>query len=283
MLLAIDVGNTQTVIGVFAAPDSGAGVVRDAAGRGGRVGRSFDAGGLDGLRQSWRVATAAERTADEHALLVRELLVLAGIEVRFDGIVVSSSVPAVTSALRSMVDRWFDAPLVVVGPETETGMAVLYDNPGEVGPDRIVDAVAAVDLHGAPVIVVDVGTATTFDAVSPAGEYLGGAIVPGIAISMNALFEQAAALRKVELLPPARAIGRSTAESIRSGAVFGYSSLVDGMCRRIATEIGARPAVVATGGLAPLIVDQCETVTAHEPWLTLHGLRLVFERTIGRS
>lgn len=270
MLLAIDVGNTQTVIGVLAAEG-------DPESRRQRGARR-EGSELPGLRHSWRVATAAERTADEHALLVHELLALAGVEVAFDGIVVSSSVPAVTGALAMMVERWFDAPLVVVGPTTPTGMAVRYDSPNDVGPDRIVDAVAAVDLYGAPVVVVDLGTATTFDAVSADGEYLGGAIVPGIAISMNALFSQAAALRRVELVAPERAIGRSTAESIQSGTVFGYAALVDGLCRRIVAELGGEPAVVATGGLAPLVADHCETLTGHEPWLTLHGLRLVFER-----
>ncbi len=289
MLLAIDVGNTQTVIGVFGddadAPLEAAGPVGPVAASGADAARARDrslarqeGSELPGLKRSWRVTTAANRTADEHALLVRELLGLAGLDVAFDGIVVSSSVPSVTGALRTMVDRWFDAPLVVVEPTTVTGMAVAYDAPGDVGPDRIVDAIAAVDLHGAPAIVVDLGTATTFDAVSAEGAYVGGAIVPGIAISLDALFTHAAALRRVELHAPPHAIGRSTVESIQSGTVFGYASLVDGLCRRIAAELGGSPAVVATGGLAPLVAEHCETLTAHEPWLTLHGLRLVHRR-----
>lgn len=281
MLLALDVGNTQTVIGVF---DDGAPQVSRA---------QRPPGELPGLAHSWRVATVAERTADEHALLITELLRLTGLHVpgrattgralptgaerAVDGIVVSSSVPAVTAALRLTVASWFDVPLVVVGPGVKTGMAILYDDPREVGADRVVNAVAAIDLFGGPAIVVDLGTATTFDAISAAGEYLGGAIVPGIEISMDALFEHAAALRRVELVAPGVVIGRSTVESMQAGAVYGYASLVDGLCRRIEAELG-EATVVATGGLAGLVAPHADAVAHHEPWLTLHGLRLVYER-----
>ncbi len=281
MLLALDVGNTQTVIGVFDDRTDGA-HARD------RVD-----GELAGLAHHWRIATVAERTADEHALLVADLLRLAGIHAPgrvsaaagpppgsagvVDGVVVSSSVPSVTVALRLAVESWFDVPLVVVGPGVKTGMAILYDDPREVGADRVVNAVGAIDLYGGPAIVVDLGTATTFDAISGVGEYLGGAIVPGIEISMDALFEHAAALRRVELVAPAVTIGRSTVESMQAGAIYGYAALVDGLCRRMQRELGPAT-IVATGGLASLIAPHTETVEHHEPWLTLHGLRLVYAR-----
>ena len=194
----------------------------------------------------------------------------------------SSSVPEVTSAIREMAQVWFDAPLVVVEPGIRTGMPILYDNPKEVGADRVANAVGAIDLYGGPAIVVDMGTATTFDAISAAGEYLGGAITPGIAISMEALFEHAAALRRVELVEPRNVIGKSTVESIQSGAIYGYTGLVDAMCRRIAHELGPC-AIIATGGLAGLVTPLSEMIQHHEPWLTLHGLRLVFERNVAHD
>ncbi|MCU1495658.1 MAG: pantothenate kinase, type [Acidimicrobiaceae bacterium] len=284
MLLALDVGNTQTVIGVF-----------DDAPHGERSYADRIPGELPGLAHSWRIATVTERTADEHALLITELLALSGLRVPgraaarlpalgdpsvdgvIDGIAVSSSVPSVTAALRLTASSWFDVPLVVVGPGVKTGMSILYDDPREVGADRVVNAVAAIDLFGSPSIVVDLGTATTFDAISAAGEYLGGAIVPGIEISMDALFAHAAALRRVELVAPSVVIGRSTVESMQAGAVYGYAALVDGLCRRIEAELGPAT-VIATGGLAALVAPHAEMVAHHEPWLTLHGLRLVYRR-----
>lgn len=272
MLLAIDVGNTQTVVGVF----EGA-----AAALEGRP-----PGELPGLRCSWRAVTVAERTADEHALLLRQLLGLAGLalpgpgeqpagEERIEGIVVSSSVPPVTGTLREMVARWFSVPLVVVGPGTRTGMPVRYENPKEVGADRVVNAVAAISLFTAPLIVVDLGTATTFDAVSAAGEYLGGAIVPGLEISLDALYDHAAVLPRIALGAPRRAIGRSTVESMQGGAVYGHAALVDGMCARIEEELGAAT-VVVTGGLGGLVAPYLRRSVHYEPWLTLHGLRLLY-------
>jgi type III pantothenate kinase len=276
VLLALDVGNTQTVIGVFDPPTRGA---APSGTRGGSHG-----GELPDLKHHWRVATVADRTSDEHALLLVELLRLVGVDIRGDelkrhlsGIAVSSSVPGVTSALREMAQRWFPVPFVVIEPGVRTGMPILYDNPKEVGADRIANAVGALDLLEPPIIVVDLGTATTFDVVSAAGEYLGGAITPGVEISMNALFEEAAALRRVELVEPRHVIGKSTVESIQSGVVYGYVGLVDGLCRRIMDELG-EARVVATGGLAGLICHLSEAITHHEPWLTLHGLRLVYER-----
>ncbi len=289
MLLALDVGNTQTVIGLFVSDrgpgsdrsDNGGGEPKSAPAR--RVSTAAVPGELADLLHHWRLATVAERTADEYALLVTELLRLVRLEFTappdggVSGMVVSSSVPEVTSAIREMAHVWFDVPLVVVEPGIRTGMPILYDNPKDVGADRVANAVGAIDLYGGPAIVVDMGTATTFDAISGAGEYLGGAITPGIAISLDALFEHAAALRRVELVAPRNVIGKSTVESIQSGAIYGYTGLVDAMCRRIADELGPS-AIIATGGLAGLVTPLSEMIQHHEPWLTLHGLRLVFER-----
>jgi type III pantothenate kinase len=276
MLVAVDVGNTQTVIGVFA--DDGA------SGAGGSSDPRRNAGELPGLVHHWRVATVADRTSDELALLLSSLLGLVGLRLGGDdrsvtGLVVSSSVPSVTATFREMGHTRFDGPFVVIEPGVRTGVPILYDNPKEVGADRIANAVGALDLYGGPCIIVDLGTATTFDAISPDGAYMGGAITPGIDISLDALFGHAAALRRVELVEPRNVIGRSTVESIQSGAIYGNVAMVDGLCRRIADAIGvARPAVIATGGLASLIAPLSETIEYHEPWLTLHGLRLVYER-----
>jgi len=279
MLLAIDVGNTQTVIGVF--EDSAPGHHEDRL-----------PGELPGLTHSWRISTVGGRTADEHAVIVRQLLTTAGIALgasrealpagdrpaaAIDGVVVSSSVPSVTAALRQMVADRFALPLVVVEPGIRTGMPVLYDNPKEVGADRIVNAVGAIDLFGGPAVVVDFGTATTFDVISSADEYLGGAIAPGLEISMDALFARAAALRRVELVAPPSVVGRSTVESMQSGAVFGHAALVDGICRRIFAELGPAT-VIATGGLCGIVAPHSEVIVYVEPWLTLHGLRILYAR-----
>jgi type III pantothenate kinase len=256
MLLAIDVGNTQTVVGLFAGAD---------------------------LLDHWRIATNAERTSDEHALVIQEFLGFHGFPSGLDsdvrGIAVSSGVPQVTAALREMAERYFRFAPVVLEPGTRTGMPILYDNPKEVGADRIANAVGAYDLYGGPTIVVDFGTATTFDAVSAKGEYAGGAIVPGIEVSLEALTAKAALLRRVELGEPRHVIGRTTVESIQSGVVFGTVDMVDGMCRRIEDEQGPST-VVATGGLAGLMAPLSSRIDHHEPWLTLHGLRLVYERNV---
>jgi type III pantothenate kinase len=256
MLLAIDVGNTQTVIGMFA---------RDR--------------GQDELLHHWRIASNAERTSDEMAMLVSQLLDLQGFEVdrTVTGIAVASVVPRVTAALREMTERWFPVPTVIVEPGIKTGMPILYEDPKEVGADRIADAVAAFARYGGPTIVIDFGTATTFEAISAKGEYLGGAIIPGIEISLDALFARAAALRRVELVPPRSVIGKSTNESVQAGAVYGIAAQVEGLCRRFEAELG-ECTVVATGGLAALIAPLTTAIHHHEPWLTLHGLRLIFER-----
>jgi type III pantothenate kinase len=253
VLLTIDVGNTQTVLGLF-----------------------------DGqtLIHHWRISTNDERTSDELALLVADLLRLRGIEFHPEqlGIAVSSVVPRITASLRQMADEWFGVKAIVLEPGTRMGMPILYDNPKEVGADRIANAVGAYDLYGGPAIVVDFGTATTLDAISAKGEYLGGAIIPGIEISLDALFARAAALRRIELVEPRNVIGKNTVESMQSGAIYGFTAQVDGLCSRMKKELPADPAVIATGGLAGLITPLSSTIQYHEPWLTLVGLRIVWER-----
>ena len=253
MLLTIDCGNTQVVIGMY-----------------------------DGhtLVDHWRIATNAERTSDEHALLFGQFLGLHGLT--FDdhvtGIAISSGVPRVTASLREMAEKYSpNTPLVVLEPGVRTGMPILYDNPKEVGADRIANAVGAYDLYGGPTIVVDFGTANTIEAISEGGEYLGGAIFPGIEISMDALFGRAAALRRVELVEPRNVIGKSTIESIQSGCMYGFAAQVDGLVQRFEAELGDCT-VVSTGGLSALIAPLSESIQHVEPWLTLHGLRIIFQR-----
>ena len=266
VLLAIDVGNTQTVIGLFAGdddPDQGTSTVPAER----------------GLLDHWRIATNSERTSDEHALAVQEFLGFHGFSFDddIDGLVISSVVPQVTGAFREMTERYFGFRPVVIEAGVRTGLPILTDNPREVGADRIANAVAALDLVGGPAIVIDFGTATTYDAISAGGEYLGGVIAPGIEISLDALYTRTAALRRVELVEPRHVIGRTTVESIQAGAVFGFAGQVDGICRRLTQELG-QPQVIATGGLAELIAPYTSSISRVEPWLTLHGLRLVFAR-----
>jgi len=284
VLVAVDVGNTQTVIGVFI----------DAAPPFDRSARPK--GELPGLLHHWRVATVVDRTADELAIMIKQLLATAGIGVpgrgsmagnvgssgMVDGVVASSSVPPLTAAMREMIASWFDVPFVLIEPGIRTGMPILYDNPREVGADRIANAVGAFDLFGGPAVVVDFGTTTNFDIVSASGEFLGGAIALGLEISMDALFARAAALPRVELVAPKNAIGRSTVESMQSGAIFGHAGLVDGMCRRILAETGPAT-VIATGGLAGIVAPHTESIEVVEPWLTLHGLSLLFARNLGET
>ena len=224
-------------------------VVEEGVGVG--IGTERDPTAPRGLTHHWRLSTVPTRTPDEHAVLLTQLLDLEGLDIAtsVSGIAVSSSVPHVTGELRQMAIRWFaDVPCVVLGPGTKSGMPILYDNPKEVGADRIADAVGAYDLYGGPCVVVDMGTATTVEAVSANGEYLGGAITPGVAISLEALYQQAAALRRVELVEPRSVIGRSTVESIESGTLYGFAGQVDGLARRFMEELGPST-VVATGGL----------------------------------
>ncbi len=236
MLLAIDAGNTETVVGLYERGDTATGT----------------AGSTRGLVHHWRLSTLPAKTPDEHAVVLTQLLDLEGLDIStvLSGIAISSSVPEATAQLRMMASRWFSGvPCVVLGPGTRSGMPIRYANPKEVGADRIANAVAAFDLYGGPSVVVDLGTATTFDAISAGGEYLGGAITPGVAVSLDALFAQAAALRRVELVEPRSVIGKSTVESIQSGALYGFAGQVDGLCRRFAAVLG-ESTVVATGGLA---------------------------------
>lgn len=267
MLLAIDVGNTQTVIGLFGADDE--------LGTGSERGTGAERDLLD----HWRIATTDSRTSDELALLVQEFLGFHGFsfDEDVDGVALCSSVPSITAAVREMTQRYFGFEALVIEPGIKTGMPILYENPKEVGADRIADAVAAFDLFGGPTIVVDFGTATTIEAISAAGEYLGGAILPGVEISLEALFARAAALRKIELIEPRGVIGKNTIESIQSGALYGFAAQVDGIAARMVEEIG-ESTVVATGGLAAVIAPHSRTITEYQPWLTLHGLRLVFEK-----
>ena len=251
MLLAIDVGNTQTVLG------------------------RFEGERLDG---SWRIKTDARATADEMVLVYRGLLA-GGPDV--SGIALCSTVPAVLREMRDMLRRYYpDLPTVIVEPGTRTGVPVLTDSPKEVGSDRIVNTLAAHEMFGGPAIVVDFGTSTNLDVVSARGEFLGGALAPGIEISLQALASRAAQLLKVELVRPRSVIGKNTVEALQSGALYGFAGQVDGLVRRITAELGGVNAVIATGGLAAIVVDESETITHHEPDLTLHGLRLVYTRNI---
>jgi len=249
MLLTVDVGNTNTVLGLFDGPE---------------------------LFESYRIKTDPRVTGDELALMFRGLL---SEHPAPDGVAVCSTVPAVLEQLRGMFDRYFsDVPTVVVGPGVKTGVPLLYDNPREVGPDRVVNTLAAHTLYGGPAVVVDFGTSTNFDVVSANGEFLGGALAPGIEISVDALAARAARLFKVELVEPRSVIGKTTMEALQSGLLYGFAGQVDGMVARIADELGVEPVVIATGGLSHLMVTVCDSLDHHEPDLTLIGLRLVFEK-----
>ena len=252
MLLAIDVGNTNTVMGVF------------------------DGEKLD---RSWRIKTDARNTADELALTYRGLLA----DHEVTGIAACSTVPAVMRELRAMLERYYpDVSTVLVEPGVRTGVGVLMDNPKEVGTDRICNAAAAHHLVDGPCIVVDFGTSTNFDCVSARGDFVGGALAPGIEISLDALAARAAQLRKVELVAPRSPIGKNTVEALQSGILYGFAGQVDGMVRRLSATLApddpAAVQVIATGGLATLVIHHSETVTRYEPELTLIGLRLIYER-----
>ncbi|MFE2432137.1 type III pantothenate kinase [Streptomyces sp. NPDC059373] len=265
MLLTIDVGNTHTVLGLFDGEE---------------------------IVEHWRISTDQRRTADEIAVLLQGLMGMhpllgAGLGDGIDGISICSTVPAVLHELREVTRRYYgDVPAVLVEPGIKTGVPILMDNPKEVGSDRIINALAAIHLYGGPCIVVDFGTATTFDAVSSRGEYAGGAIAPGIEISVDALGARGAQLRKIELARPRSVIGKNTVEAMQSGILYGFAGQVDGVAERMARELADDPddvTVIATGGLAPLVLGESAVIDAHEPWLTLIGLRLVYERNVSTT
>jgi type III pantothenate kinase len=246
MLLAIDVGNTQTVLGLF-----------------------------DGerLAEHRRLATDASRTGDEFGALLGEMIDLGSVA----GICLSSTVPALVREFELFAEQWAKAPILVVGPGAKTGIPVLAENPREVGPDRIVNAVAARERYGVPCIVVDFGTSTNFDVVSAQGEWVGGVLAPGIEISMDALFARAARLMRVDFVEPPAVIGKTTVHSLQSGLVYGFAGQVDRIVEEIRRELGADARAVATGGLAEIIAPHSRTIELVDPWLTLEGLRLVWE------
>jgi type III pantothenate kinase len=254
LLLAVDVGNTETVLGIFRGEE---------------------------LEHTWRVSTRAERTADELGLLFDGFLQQRGMsfESQVTGLVVASVVPDVTQAIREMAQRYLPMPPVIVGPGTKTGVPVLTDNPREVGADRVVNSLAAFERFGGPAIVVDFGTATNFDVVSAKGEFLGGVIAPGVQASAESLFSRTARLTRVELVAPSSVIGKSTVDAIQSGLIFGTAGQVDAVVERIRAELGEAQSI-ATGGLAPVVMPHCRNIDRLEPWLTLEGLRLIFERNV---
>jgi type III pantothenate kinase len=252
MLLVVDVGNTQTHIGTF----------RDAV-----------------LVEHWRFATVRESTADELGAALRSLLALRGLAFGdLDASIVSSTVPQLRPEWTEMARRYLGHEMPVVGPGLRTGMPIRYDNPREIGPDRLVNAIAGYDKLGGPCVIVDFGTAVTHDIVSAGGEYLGGVIFPGVEISLEALSDRAAALPRIDLVEPRSLVGKSTVDAIRSGMIFGYAAMVDGIVGRLRDELGAETRAIATGGLAHTVVPFCDSLDEVDDLLTLTGLRLIWER-----
>jgi type III pantothenate kinase len=251
-LLVVDIGNTHTVLGVY---------------RG------------ESLLGHWRLASDPHRTADEVGVFLRNLFAISGIQVaEVQGIAIASVVPALTPVFEEVAREYFHRDPLVVGPGIRTGMPIHYEDPREVGADRIVNAVAGYARYPTSLVIVDFGTATTFDYVSPEGAYQGGMIAPGLGISMEALFERASKLPKVPLARPPKVLGRNTVHSMQSGILFGYAALVDGLIERLSSEVGGTPTVVATGGLAPLLAPESKRIEHVEEFLTLEGLRILYER-----
>lgn len=254
MLLAVDIGNTQTHVGAF----------KNAR-----------------LLEHWRLATVRDATADELAATYTSLLALRGLTFTdLDDVIISSTVPRITPEYAEMTERYLGEDAVIVGPGLKTGMPIRTENPRELGADRLVNAVAAFDRLGGPCVVVDFGTAITFDAVSADGEYLGGIIAPGVEISLNALTERAAKLPQVELIEPERLIGKTTLEAIQSGVIYGFAAQIDGIVERLRDELGEETQVIATGGLSGHIVPFCDTVEFRDDMLTLQGLLLIHQRNV---
>ena len=251
MLLAIDVGNTNTVLGVYQGKD---------------------------LIRHWRVQTEPDRTVDEYGVLLQSLYGSAALQPRIDGVIISCVVPPLQKTVEEVSRNYLNVDPMSVGPGIKTGMPILYDNPKEVGADRIANAVAAYDRSHDTTIVVDFGTATTFDYISARGEYVGGVITPGPGISLEALYTRAAKLYRVELTKPPKVIGRNTIHAIQSGVIYGYVAMVDGLVRRIQEEIGVKARVFATGGFAILLGPESETIEVIDEFLTLDGLRILYER-----
>ncbi len=256
VVLVIDVGNTNIVLGVY---------------RGNK------------LLHHWRLATNRQATSDEYGVMIHNLLSMSQLSVQdIDGVIISSVVPPIMRTMEQLCDTYLGKEPLIVGPGIKTGLNIRYENPREVGADRIVNAVAAIEIYGIgqPLVIVDFGTATTFDVIDPKGNYMGGAIVPGIGISTEALYQRAAKLPRIELTKPKSVIGRNTIHSMQAGIIFGYAGQVDGIIGRIEAELGTKPRVIGTGGLAELISSESMTMQETNPLLTLEGLRIIYQRNI---